>query len=109
MTHVPAAAARNTKNAMESEGLVMPIDKQLLEILCCPVTKVPVEVLPPAKLAAINEKIAQRLVKNVDGKIVETPLEEGLITEDGKTIYRVDEGIPNMLPGDGIPASGLVD
>jgi len=94
---------------MEGEGLVMPIDKELLDILCCPVTKVPVEMLPSSQLAALNEKVAQRKVKNVDGQLVEKPLDEGLITTDGKTIYRVDDSIPNMIPGEGIPASELED
>ena len=81
----------------------MPIDDQLLQILCCPVTKVPVQMLPDDTLTEINEKIAQGLLKNADGETVEQPLEEGLITEDGKTVYRITDGIPNMIPGAGIP------
>ena len=37
----------------------MGIDKKLLEILCCPVTKVPVKLLPKAKLKLVNEQIAK--------------------------------------------------
>ena len=81
----------------------MPIDDQLLQILCCPVTKVAVQMLPGDTLTEINEKIAQGLLKNADGETVEQPLEEGLITEDGKTVYRITDGIPNMIPGAGIP------
>jgi uncharacterized protein YbaR (Trm112 family) len=44
-------------------------------------------------------------VKYVDGASVEEPLDEGLITEDGKTIYRVNDGIPIMLEEQGITAN----
>jgi uncharacterized protein YbaR (Trm112 family) len=40
----------------------------------------------------------------VDGKKVDTPLDAGLITEDGETIYRIDDDIPIMLIDEGIPA-----
>ena len=83
----------------------MPIDEQLLEILCCPVTKVPLEILSEEKQLELNNRIAQASVKNVDGQIVEEPIEEGLITENGETVYRVTDGIPIMLPGEGIPAN----
>jgi len=87
----------------------MPIDKNLLEILCCPVTKVPVKVLPKPKLNALNERIAAGEVKRVSGETVEAPLEEALITENGTTIYRVDDGIPVMLEEEGIPTAPLRD
>jgi uncharacterized protein YbaR (Trm112 family) len=35
--------------------------------------------------------------------MVDKPLEEGLITEDGATVYRIDENIPVMLIEMGIP------
>lgn len=82
----------------------MSIDKRLLEILVCPVTKVPVKPLPKDKLAVLNREIEQGAVCYVDGSAVQGRLEEGLITSDGKTVYRVDGGIPVMLEEQGIPA-----
>lgn len=87
----------------------MPIDKKLLEILCCPVTKVPVKVLPRPKLNSLNERITAGDVKRATGEVVEHPLEEGLITENGATIYRIDSGIPVMLEDEGIPTSQFGD
>ena len=84
------------------------IDKELLEILCCPETKVPVEVLPEDKLKALNSRIARGDIKTVDDKKVDTPLEAGLITEDGRTIYRIDDDIPIMLIDEGIRADQVV-
>ncbi len=83
------------------------IDRELLEILCCPKTKVPVEMLSEDKLKALNDRIGRGEVKTVDGSKVDTPLDAGLITEDGKTIYRIDDDIPIMLIDEGIPADQI--
>ena len=80
----------------------MAVDRKLLDILCCPVTKIPVRMLPKDKLQKLNEAIAQGNVHYVDGRVIEDQLEEGLITENGKTVYRVKEGIPVMLQEEGI-------
>ena len=80
----------------------MPIHKDLLEILVCPATKQPLELLSEAKLAQVNARITQGQLLNVGGNKIEAPLEEGLITVDGKTIYRIDDGIPIMLVEEGI-------
>ncbi len=81
----------------------MPIKKELLEILCCPVSKQPVEVLAKDQLAEINELISQGKIHNAEGTTVDSQIEEALITTDGKTIYRIDDGIPVMLVDMGIP------
>ena len=83
------------------------IDKELLDILCCPETKVPVEMLSDEKLKALNERIATGDIKTVDGGKVDTPLDAGLVTEDGRTIYRIDDDIPIMLIDEGIRADQL--
>lgn len=85
----------------------MPIKKELLEILCCPVTKEPVEILPADKIALVNDQIAKGKLKNVDGSVADQPIEEALITRDKKTIYRIDEGIPVMLADMGIPTDQI--
>ena len=85
----------------------MPIHPELLEILCDPVTKVPVKILALEKLAALNAAVAQRKVADAKGSVVEGTIEEALITTDGKTIYRVDSGIPIMLAEHGIPAAQI--
>jgi uncharacterized protein YbaR (Trm112 family) len=83
----------------------MSIDKGLLDILCCPVTKTPVKPLAKDKLDILNRAIREGGIKLRDGSAVEAPLEEGLITQDGKTIYRVSDGIPIMLEDQGIAAN----
>ena len=43
------------------------------------------------------------------GATVAAPLAEGLITSDGKVIYRIDDGIPVMLPDEAIGTTQLHD
>ncbi|HET6554241.1 MAG TPA: Trm112 family protein [Dyella sp.] len=85
------------------------MDKRLLDILCCPVSKVPVRPLSRAELDALNTAIGQGQVQNVAGTVVQAPLSEGLVTTDRKVIYRVDDGIPVMLPEEGIGTVQLRD
>ena len=85
----------------------MALDKRLLEILVCPVTKVPVQILSRDRLAILNRSIEQGEVQFADGSPVRTAIDEALITTDGKTIYRVDSGIPVMLEGESVPAAQI--
>lgn len=87
----------------------MPISQDLLEILCCPETKVPVEMLAADKLAKLNQHIESGAVAYKDGSKVDKPLTEGLITEDNQTIYRIDEDIPVMLIDQAITTRQIPD
>ena len=78
------------------------MDKRLLDILCCPVSKTPVKLLSRAQLDALNREIAQNAVQTVAGNVVGSELKAGLITTDGKVIYRIDDDIPVMLADEGI-------
>jgi uncharacterized protein YbaR (Trm112 family) len=80
----------------------MGLDRRLLDILCCPVSKVPVLPLSRAQLADLNRRIAAGGVLSVGGAAIPTALADGLITRDGRVIYRVDDGIPVMLADEGI-------
>ena len=75
----------------------MPVSSELLEILVCPETKQPVTLAGNDVLARVNEKIAAGKQRNRGGDKVEKPVEEGLVREDGKVLYAVDDGIPVML------------
>ena len=85
----------------------MAVDRKLLDILCCPVTKVPVTPLSKDNLAKLNDAVSHGTVQYVDGRKVDAPLEEALITENGKTIYPVRSGIPVMLQDEGIAADQI--
>jgi len=78
------------------------MDKRLLDILSCPISKTPVKLLSRAQLDALNREIAQNAVQTVAGNVVGSELKAGLITTDGKVIYRIDDDIPVMLADEGI-------
>ena len=80
----------------------MPVDGKLLEILCCPVSKTPLLILSQEKLDKLNSAIAAGEALFVDGEQVTETLQEGLITEDGKVIYAVQDNIPVLLEEQGI-------
>ena len=75
----------------------MPVNGKLLEILCCPVSKTPLTVLGRQKLEKLNKAIENVEALYVGGEKVTEPLQEGLITEDGKVIYPVQDDIPILL------------
>ena len=75
----------------------MTIDRKLLEILVCPVTKLSLSMLSDEKLSQLNEKIAQGTLNSMDGEPVSTALEEALITANGNIIYPIEASIPVML------------
>ena len=81
----------------------MPINADLLQILCCPASKTPVEMVDGDRLDRLNAAIAAGYVRYTDGTPVEEPLKEALATTDGQTVYRIDDGIPVMLVDRGIP------
>jgi len=75
----------------------MTIDPELLEILVCPETHQPVKPAEATLLGPLNDRIRSGGVKNHQGEAVTKPVEEALIREDGKCLYLVEDGIPNML------------
>ena len=87
----------------------MSVDPRLLEILVCPITKVSVQMLGKQKLAVLNRAIAEGGVRHMDGAVVDMPLDEALVTSDGRTVYRVDDGIPVMLEDLAIATEQFVD
>lgn len=54
------------------------------------------------KLEILNSQIGEGKISDREGNTLKELLTEGIITEDSKTIYRVDENIPVMLAETGI-------
>ena len=87
----------------------MSIDGKLLEILCCPLSKVPLIRLERSRLDKLNHAITAGTVQNVRGDRVEQTLAEALITDDGRVIYPVIDDIPLLLEEKGIGTTQLQD
>ena len=73
------------------------MDRALLDIVCCPVTRSPLELLSDRELAELNQRIGARKIKNRDDSVVEEPLEQALVTRSGKLVYPVRDGVPVLL------------
>lgn len=80
----------------------MAIDRRLLDILCCPLSKVAVRVATTEEVEALNVAIAAGTIHDVGGNPLTTPVGDALITTDSRTVYRIEDGIPVMLADQGI-------
>ena len=83
------------------------MDRKLLDIICCPVTRSSLELLPERELTALNELIGERQIKNREDTVVDQPLEEALVTRSGKLIYPIRDGIPVLLEDQAMPLTQL--
>lgn len=78
------------------------MDKRLLDIMVCPVSGAALAPADADTLTRVNAAIAAGEIFHADGSAVADPLEQGLLTVDGATLYRIQDGIPMMVPGHGI-------
>lgn len=78
------------------------MDRKLLDLLVCPTTHQPLEVLDAKALAALNHAIGQGGVVRGDGSARTVPLQQGLVTRDRTRVYPVDDGIPVLLAEEAI-------
>lgn len=85
------------------------MDRRLLDVLACPVTKQVLKPLSAAQLEALNKAIRTGNVLSVDGSVWSEPLRAGLIRQDGKVLYAISDGIPVLLPDKGIGTTQFTD
>lgn len=84
------------------------VDKELLDMLCCPETKEDVSLVTGALIEDLNRKIESGGLKNRGGEIVKEKMDSGLLRADGKVLYPIREDIPIMLIDEAIPVEGLI-
>ena len=85
----------------------MSLDKELLDILCCPVTHSPLVPMSAAQLEALGAAIAAGEIKDRGETVLTEPLTEALVTRDGKVAYPVRDGIPVLIEEQGIALTQL--
>jgi len=78
------------------------MDKRLLTILRCPVSHKGLSVLKKDSLERLNAAIHTGDLVNYEGVKLAEPLAEALVTDDGKRVYPVADGIPVLLEGESI-------
>ena len=87
----------------------MTLDRKLLEILVCPITKQPVFPLDQPRLDKVNRLIAQGKLHTLDGTQLDTPLQQALITRNENTLYPVEGNVPVMLEERSIPCEQIAE
>lgn len=83
------------------------MDKRLLAILRCPVTHKGLLLAKRRTLEQVNAAIRSGTVSNREGRVLDEPLAEALVTDDGKMLYPVANGIPVLLEGESISTEQL--
>ena len=78
------------------------MDKRLLTILRCPISHKGLSLLKKDQLERVNAAIESGSLSNVDGETVTLVLTEALVSDDGKRLYPVDDGIPVLLEDEAI-------
>ncbi len=83
------------------------MNKRLLSVLCCPVTHKGLSVVRADQLKKINTAISAGKLANRDGAILSESLKEALVTDDGKIMYPINDGIPVLLEGASVALNQL--
>ena len=85
----------------------MTIDSTLLELLCCPVDKVPMRHATRDELRRLNQAIQDGRAGQIDGGTRLQPLEAALVRTDGERLYPIDDGLPVLLADQALPGALL--
>jgi uncharacterized protein YbaR (Trm112 family) len=85
------------------------MDKNLLDIICCPVTRLPLELADAERLESLNAAIRAGDLRNNADDVVSEPLNEALISRDGRLIYPIRDGIPILLEEESISWNQLAE
>jgi len=85
------------------------MDKRLLDILCDPVSRTPLKMLSRPQLDVLNRAVRAGQLQTTTGNTVTVELAAGLISVDGKVMYRIDDGIPVLLADEAMGTTQLHD
>jgi|WetSurMetagenome_2_1015567.scaffolds.fasta_scaffold16751_3 uncharacterized protein len=86
-----------------SQGAFTMVEKELLDILCCPETKQDLTLIQGAVISRLNDRIKEGTLRNRAGETIKEPMDAGLLREDKKYLYMIREDIPIMLIDEAIP------
>jgi uncharacterized protein YbaR (Trm112 family) len=78
------------------------MEKKLFDIICCPLTKLPLECMDADRLGRLNAAIHAGKIKNHAADSLTEDLAEALVTRDGRLVYPVHDGIPVLLEEESI-------
>ena len=75
----------------------MNIDKFLLDILVCPVSKKSLQMMDATTLHKLNAAIEKGKLRDKSGSLVSPRLQHALLREDGALAYPVWDDMPRLL------------
>jgi uncharacterized protein YbaR (Trm112 family) len=75
------------------------MEETFLDLLCAPLSHAVLRLANPEELAAINDRIRQRLVSTRDGLTLDLELDGSLICESERTGYPIRDGLPVLIAG----------
>lgn len=78
------------------------MDKRLLDIVCCPVTQLPLQLLDSERLGRLNAAIEAGSIQTRGAQALADKLPAALVTRDGRLVYPVRDGIPVLLEEESI-------
>ncbi len=78
------------------------MDKQLLTLLRCPISQKGLAIAKKDLIDRVNAEIDGGALSNEQGHPVQVPFKEALVTDDGRRLYRIDDGIPVLLEHESI-------
>jgi len=81
------------------------IRPELLELLRCPKTHQKLTLAQPELIERLNARIKTGRLQNRAGKVVQQPLEAGLLCEDRAFLYPVRGNLPIMLVDEAVPVA----
>jgi len=77
---------------------VTSLPANLVDILRCPMTQTRLVRLGPQQVEKLERRRAKHSLYHLDGTTVSHPLDQAFVSEDGKFIYPVEDGIIILLP-----------
>jgi len=80
-----------------------PALKEILDLIRCPETRVPLRPATSAELGKLNDRIRGGGFLNRGGEEVSEELEEALVREGGDIAYPIRQGIPILIVEEGLP------
>ena len=76
----------------------MPVGRELLEVLCCPVSRSSLRAMTPDEVEEFNTTITEGRARFANGAPLTETLECGLVTVDEASVYAIREGVPALMP-----------
>ncbi len=80
------------------------IPADLIDLLCCPVTRLPLVLADADVLQRLNARLQgpEPSLRNAGGEKISAPLDAALLRADGTVVYPMRDGIPMLLADEAI-------